>query len=203
MGTMDTEAANYTVVLERQLDGEYLVLVRELPGCASQGDSREEAVANIREAISLYVDDCVAAGDSFVDREDLDFVDIQDPNPPGFPNPLARSPLNHPSPELRQALERMGFVYRGEKGKHIVLRRDHPHLSRVIIMKGLDRREIDEFWNSLSDDQRKQIERDLMQKAPLHIRKQHLAAEPSFERSRQELIDGYVQKAARAAKPSR
>jgi len=53
----------YTVVLEKEADGGYVVTVPALPGCVSQGDNREEALANVREAIQLYVDDCRAAGD--------------------------------------------------------------------------------------------------------------------------------------------
>jgi predicted RNase H-like HicB family nuclease len=34
-----------------------------LPGCVSQGDTREEAINNIREAADLYIEDCIAAGD--------------------------------------------------------------------------------------------------------------------------------------------
>ena len=53
----------YTVVLESEPDGGYVVSVPALPGCVSQGDSRDEALANIREAIELYIEDCREAGD--------------------------------------------------------------------------------------------------------------------------------------------
>jgi len=52
----------YTVVLEQETDGGYVVSVPALPGCVSQGDSRAEALANIREAIELYVQDCRDSG---------------------------------------------------------------------------------------------------------------------------------------------
>jgi predicted RNase H-like HicB family nuclease len=48
----------YTVVLEREADGGFVASVPILPGCVSQGDSREEALENIQEAIDLYVEDC-------------------------------------------------------------------------------------------------------------------------------------------------
>lgn len=44
-----------TVVMEQEEDGGYSVYVKELPGCASQGDTWEEALANIKEAIALYL----------------------------------------------------------------------------------------------------------------------------------------------------
>ena len=48
----------YTVVLEQEPDGGYVVSVPALPGCISQGDTRAEALTNIREAIDLYIEDC-------------------------------------------------------------------------------------------------------------------------------------------------
>ena len=53
----------YTVILEREPDGGYEVHAPSLPGCVSQGDTREEALANIREAMELYIEDCIEAGD--------------------------------------------------------------------------------------------------------------------------------------------
>jgi predicted RNase H-like HicB family nuclease len=47
----------YTVVLEQESDGGFVASVPALPGCVSQGDTRSEALANIREAIELYVQD--------------------------------------------------------------------------------------------------------------------------------------------------
>jgi predicted RNase H-like HicB family nuclease len=36
-------------------DGQWVAECLSLPGCVSQGQTREEAVSNIREAIQLYV----------------------------------------------------------------------------------------------------------------------------------------------------
>ena len=52
---------DYTVILEREPDGGYVVSAPALPGCITQGDTREEALANIREAIELYIEDCESA----------------------------------------------------------------------------------------------------------------------------------------------
>ena len=43
-----------TVVLEASEDGGYTAIVPSLPGCISEGENREEALRNIREAIELY-----------------------------------------------------------------------------------------------------------------------------------------------------
>ena len=45
----------YTVIFEKEEDGGYHVFCPALPGCHSQGETVEEGMANIREAIELYV----------------------------------------------------------------------------------------------------------------------------------------------------
>jgi predicted RNase H-like HicB family nuclease len=44
-----------SVILEKDSEG-YYAYSPDLPGCQSQGDSMEEAVSNIKEAISLYLE---------------------------------------------------------------------------------------------------------------------------------------------------
>lgn len=44
------------IVLEPSEDGGFTVYVPSLPGCISEGDTREEALTNIREAIELYLE---------------------------------------------------------------------------------------------------------------------------------------------------
>ena len=44
------------VILEPSDEGGYTVYVPSLPGCVSEGDTREEALANIRDAIELYLE---------------------------------------------------------------------------------------------------------------------------------------------------
>jgi predicted RNase H-like HicB family nuclease len=44
------------IVLEPSDEGGFTVYVPTLPGCISEGDSREEALSNIREAIELYLE---------------------------------------------------------------------------------------------------------------------------------------------------
>lgn len=45
-----------TIVLEPQEEGGFTAYVPSLPGCISQGETKEEAVKNIREAIELYLE---------------------------------------------------------------------------------------------------------------------------------------------------
>ena len=44
------------VVLEPSDEGGYTVTVPALPGCISEGETREEALRSIREAVELYLE---------------------------------------------------------------------------------------------------------------------------------------------------
>jgi len=46
----------FKVVIEKGEDGYYVVTVPSLPGCISQGKTKEEALENIKEAIELYLE---------------------------------------------------------------------------------------------------------------------------------------------------
>ena len=43
--------------------GGFTVTVPSLPGCLAEGDTYEEAMTNIRDAIALYIEDLIADGD--------------------------------------------------------------------------------------------------------------------------------------------
>ncbi len=47
---------HFTIILEPEEGGGYHVFCPILKGCHSHGDTIEEAMENIREAISLYVE---------------------------------------------------------------------------------------------------------------------------------------------------
>ena len=44
------------VYIEPSEDGGYTVIVPTLPGCISEGETKEEAIKNIKEAIDLYLE---------------------------------------------------------------------------------------------------------------------------------------------------
>ncbi len=61
------------VVLEPSDEGGYTVCVPSLPGCISEGDTKEEALANIKEAIEL---DMELVEDDFSVSPDTEIMEI-------------------------------------------------------------------------------------------------------------------------------
>ncbi len=53
----------YTVILEAEADGGYHVFCPALTGCHSEGDTIEEALDNIKEAIEVYLESLFAHGE--------------------------------------------------------------------------------------------------------------------------------------------
>ena len=55
----------YTIILYPDPDeGGYTVTVPALPGCVTQGDTLEEAIAMAKDAIRLYVESLIADGET-------------------------------------------------------------------------------------------------------------------------------------------
>jgi len=54
----------YRVLLQPDEDGQFVAEVPALPGCISQGKSRDEALRNVKEAIALYLESLQAHGDA-------------------------------------------------------------------------------------------------------------------------------------------
>ena len=56
-------AAPYTRLLTREEDGGYSASVLELPGCFSGGDTASEAMENLDEAMSMWIEATLADGE--------------------------------------------------------------------------------------------------------------------------------------------
>ena len=67
----------YTVILEQESDGGYVANIPALPGCVSQGDTREEVMANILEAAEVYIEDCIQAGDPVPTEAGKDYIELE------------------------------------------------------------------------------------------------------------------------------
>ena len=61
------------VVFEQSDEGGYTVYVPSLPGCISEGDNKEEALNNIKEAIELYLE---PVADDFTPSSDTETLEI-------------------------------------------------------------------------------------------------------------------------------
>jgi len=53
---VETKSLKITVILRKEKESGYSVQCLELPGCISEGETRKEALANIREAIEGYLE---------------------------------------------------------------------------------------------------------------------------------------------------
>lgn len=56
MDNNNKQVYNYTVILQKEPEVGYHAFCPILKGCHSQGDSFEEAIDNITEAIELYIE---------------------------------------------------------------------------------------------------------------------------------------------------
>ena len=61
---------NYTIIFEREDDGGYHVFCPALKGCHSQGDTYDEALNNIQDAIRLYLESLIAYNET-IPEEDI------------------------------------------------------------------------------------------------------------------------------------
>ena len=66
----------WKVIFEKEADGQYTVTVPSLPGCISQGQTKEEASKNIKEAIELHVESLAKDGIPLTGKQKLDTVAV-------------------------------------------------------------------------------------------------------------------------------
>jgi predicted RNase H-like HicB family nuclease len=66
----------FRVVLQSDEDGIIVAEVPALPGCISQGATRDQALSNIREAITGYLDSLKAHGDPIPPPIDEEVVEV-------------------------------------------------------------------------------------------------------------------------------
>ena len=65
---------NLKIILEPSDEGGYTAYAPTLPGCVSEGDTREDALANIREAIELYLE---PVEDDLAGKEDAEIAELR------------------------------------------------------------------------------------------------------------------------------
>ncbi len=64
-----------SIVVEKNKNG-YYAYCPELQGCYSQGDTYEEAVENIRDAIKLHIEDMIDKGEEIPQSEITSIANI-------------------------------------------------------------------------------------------------------------------------------
>lgn len=66
----------YRVIVEQDEDGVYIAECASLPGCVSQGKTREEALSNIQDAVQGYLQSLKKHNDPIPPPIEEEFIDI-------------------------------------------------------------------------------------------------------------------------------
>jgi len=72
-----SEQIRFRVLIEKDEDGVFVAEVPSLPGCISQGKTRNEAVRNVQEAIAAYLESLKAHGEPIPPSIDEEVVDVR------------------------------------------------------------------------------------------------------------------------------
>ncbi len=67
----------YTVILIPEEEGGYSVEVPALPGCYTQGETKEEAISMVKEAIELYLESCKSHGESIPEETGVESLTVE------------------------------------------------------------------------------------------------------------------------------
>ena len=67
----DMKILNYKILLKKEPEGGFTVLVPSLPGCITYGDTLDEAIEKAKEAIELYIESLKAHGEEIPTEENL------------------------------------------------------------------------------------------------------------------------------------
>jgi len=65
-----------SVIIEKDADG-YFAFCPELQGCYTQGESYEEALKNIKDAIRLHLEDRIASGEDIPEVESISLTSLE------------------------------------------------------------------------------------------------------------------------------
>jgi predicted RNase H-like HicB family nuclease len=63
-------AYKFSVIIEKDIDG-YFAFCPELQGCYTQGDTYEEVLGNIKDALRLHVEDRIENGEDIPQAESV------------------------------------------------------------------------------------------------------------------------------------
>jgi len=74
--TSTRQQMKYRVLIEQDEDGVFVAEVPSLPGCISQGRTRQEAIENIKEAITVYLESLVAHNEAIPPSISEELVEV-------------------------------------------------------------------------------------------------------------------------------
>lgn len=66
----------FRVLIDQDEDGAFVAQVPSLPGCITQGSTRQEAIANAQEAIAAYLESLNARGEAIPPTINEELVDV-------------------------------------------------------------------------------------------------------------------------------
>jgi len=69
-------AYRFSVVIEKDKDG-YFAFCPELQGCYTQGDTYEETLENIKDAIRLHLEDRIEEGEEITQPESVSLTSME------------------------------------------------------------------------------------------------------------------------------
>lgn len=67
---------NFPIVIEKDKDG-YFGFCPILQGCYTQGDTYEEVLANLKDAISLHIQDIIESGEELPTAELINIATVE------------------------------------------------------------------------------------------------------------------------------
>lgn len=73
----DMSSFKFRVLVEQDEDGVFVAEVPALPGCITQGSTRKEALANVQEAMELYIESLEVHGDPIPPAITEEIVEIK------------------------------------------------------------------------------------------------------------------------------
>lgn len=67
---------HFSAVIEKDRDG-YYAFCPELQGCYTQGDTYEEVLENIKDAIKLHIEDMIQDGENIMQPEAVSLTSLE------------------------------------------------------------------------------------------------------------------------------
>ena len=75
----------YTVIIEKDEDGVFIASCPALPGCHTQGDTYDEALANLKDAINLNIAAHRDLGEPWIKEAEMRYQELRQGKVAGIP----------------------------------------------------------------------------------------------------------------------